>query len=107
MDDMTRTETLTGDAPEQRDLKARAVLETWTREKVEQFRDLLRESQAHLNGLTDMYYDAQVATLSWRLAELERLADKDLLRRMKPTQLRPGDKVPPEMIRDIRERSGR
>jgi len=60
---MTRTETLTGDGPQQRDLQVRAVVATWAAEKVAQWRDLLRETQAHLCGVVDMLHDPKVSDL--------------------------------------------
>jgi len=85
---MTATQTLTGDAPRERDAEARAVVATWTPEKLAQWRDLLRETQAHLCGLVDFLYDKKVSDLLCRLAELERLADDDILRRMGPLGLK-------------------
>jgi hypothetical protein len=115
---MTATQTLTGDAPRERDAEARAVVATWTPEKLAAWRDLLRETQAHLCGLVDMLHDGKVSDLLCRLAELERLADEGILRRMGPLSLpaleadllkggKVASKVSEGLIKDIRaKRSG-
>jgi hypothetical protein len=87
---MTETQVLTADAPRRREADLREAVRAWPAGQVRAWRDHLRAAMAHVREAQALHHDPAFADLQCRLAELENIADEELLRHLSQGRPRAG-----------------
>ena len=87
---MTEMQVLTGDTPRRRDADLRESVRTWPAAQVRTWCDHLRQAIRHVREAQALHQDPAFADLQCRLAELENIAEEELLRHLSRNHPRGG-----------------